>query len=74
MCAICKTGELVEGKVTVTLDRNGTTVVFKNVPARVCNNCGEEYVGETITQSLLDTAEAATKAGVQVDVREYAAA
>jgi len=47
------------------------TLVFKNVPAQVCANCGEAYVDEEISQSLLHTAEEAVGSGVLVDVREY---
>lgn len=74
ICVICKTGETQPGTATVTLERDGTTVVIKGVPARVCKNCGEEYVEENVTAQLLSTAEDAVRAGVQVDVRTYAAA
>ena len=74
ICVICKTGETEPGTATVTLERDGTTVVIKGVPARVCKNCGEEYVEENVTAQLLNTAEDAVRAGVQVDVRTYAAA
>lgn len=73
-CVICKNGETRPGKVTVTLERGGTTLVIKAVPAQVCANCGEEYVDESVTAQLLKTAEEAARAGVQVDVREYAVA
>jgi YgiT-type zinc finger domain-containing protein len=73
-CVICRNGETRTGKATVTLERDGTTLVIKGVPAQVCANCGEEYVDETTTSRLLETAEEAARAGVQVDVREYAAA
>ncbi len=73
-CVICKNGETRPGKATVTLERGATTLVIKGVPAGVCANCGEEYVDEAITAQLLNTAEEAAQAGVQVDVREYAAA
>ncbi len=72
-CVICKHGETQLGKTTVTLERNGATLVVKGVPARVCDNCGEAYVDEAITRRLLETAEQALRAGVQVDVREFAA-
>jgi hypothetical protein len=49
-------------------------LVFKRVPAEVCDVCGEEYVEEQTTTHLLKTAEEAFEAGVQVDVREYVAA
>ena len=73
-CVICKKGETKPGTSTVTLERNGTTLVIKGVPANVCTNCGEEYVDEGTTDRVLKTAEEAARSGVQVDVREYAAA
>lgn len=42
-CVICKRGETRQGKTTVTLERDGTTLVVKGVPASVCANCGEEH-------------------------------
>lgn len=72
-CVICKHGETRSGKTTVTLERGGATLVVKSVPARICDNCGEAYVDEEITRQLLDTAEETLRAGVQVDVREFAA-
>ena len=74
MCMICRNGETRPGTATVTLERDGATVVIKGVPARVCKNCGEEYVDEGITARLLKIAEEAVRSGVQVDVRTYAAA
>ncbi len=74
ICVICKNGETQSGKVTVTLEREETTLVIKGIPAQVCVNCGEEYVDEETTSRLLKTAEDAARAGVQVDVRQFAAA
>ena len=74
ICVICKHGETRSGTATVTLEREGTTLVIKGVPAQVCMNCGEEYVDEETTSRLLKTAEEAVRAGVQVDVRQFAAA
>jgi len=72
-CVICKQGEIRPGTATVMLERNGMTLVVKSVPARVCENCGEEYVDEDITARLLREAEDAARSGVQVDIREYVA-
>jgi YgiT-type zinc finger domain-containing protein len=74
ICVICKHGETRLGTATVTLEREDTTLVIKGVPAQVCTNCGEEYVDEDTTSRLLRTAEEAARTGVQVDVRQYAAA
>jgi YgiT-type zinc finger domain-containing protein len=43
-CAICRNGMTESGYATVVLEKEGTTLVFKNVPAQICNNCGEEYI------------------------------
>ena len=72
-CVICKHGSTRKEKVTVTLERGQTTLVFKGVPAEVCDNCGEEYVDEKTTARLLSEANTAAKSGVQVEVRAYAA-
>jgi YgiT-type zinc finger domain-containing protein len=71
-CVICKHGETRPGKTTVTLERSGVTLVIKSVPAQICDNCGEAYVDEDITRQLISTADEALRAGVQVDVREFA--
>lgn len=73
-CPICKHGQTVPGEATVTLARKGATVVFRNVPAQVCDTCGEQYVDEKTTAHLLAQANSAADAGVQVEVRAYAAA
>lgn len=73
-CVICKQGETRPGTVTVTLERSETTLVFKHVPAQVCENCGDAYVDEATTEQLLTAVEAAVQAGVQVEVRAFVAA
>lgn len=73
-CVICKHGKTSFGKTTVTLEREQLTVVFKNIPAEICQNCGEEYLDDTITKKLLKTAEEAANSGVQVDVRQFVVA
>ena len=70
-CVTCKHGETRRGTATVTLTRDGTTLIIKNVPAEVCATCGEEYVDEATTTRLMKVAEEAARAGVEVDVREY---
>ena len=73
-CLICKQGETQPGLTTVTLERNGLTLVVKCVPAQVCANCGEEYVDEDTAVRLLETAEEVARSGALVDIRAYVAA
>ncbi len=73
-CPICKHGETTNGTASMTLERGSATLVFKNVPAQVCTNCGEEFFSDEVTRSILDQAESAISAGVEIDVRQYRAA
>ncbi|CAN5825171.1 hypothetical protein BH23ACT11_BH23ACT11_24290 [soil metagenome] len=73
-CVVCKQGETRPGTATVTLERDEMVLVFRKLPARVCQVCGEEYVEEDITARLLSAAEEAAQSGVLVDIREYRAA
>ena len=73
-CVIRKKGETKPGNTTITLERDGTILVFKSVPARVCGICGEAYVDEEITEPLLKSAEDAARSGIQVEIRQYTAA
>jgi YgiT-type zinc finger domain-containing protein len=73
-CVVCKKGTTKPGKTTITLEKDGATLVFKGVPARVCDICGEAYVDEDITERLLKSAEEAARSGIQVEIRQYTAA
>jgi YgiT-type zinc finger domain-containing protein len=72
-CAICKNGTTAKKLITVTFDKNGTTLVFKDVPAQVCDNCGEEYVSDAINSNLLQTARSVLKRKVSLEMLKYAA-
>ena len=56
------------------LQRGAMTVVFRNVPAQICQTCGEQYVDEKISSRLLSQANEALHSGVEVEVRSYAVA
>jgi len=74
ICVICKHGQTKPQQVSLTLDRPPTTLVFRSVPAQVCENCGEQYVDGRTTAELLRQAEAAAQSGVELEIRPYAAA
>lgn len=73
-CPICKHGNTHPGTASITLERGQTTVMFKRVPAEVCENCGEVYHDAKVTRTLLQQADQAARGGVEIDVRQYAAA
>lgn len=61
------------GAVTVTLQRGDTTVIIKGVPAQACENCGEYYLNDEITERVLSMAEEAVKKNVEVEILRFAA-
>lgn len=73
-CVICREGETIKGVTTVTLERGDATLVFKSVPALICDNCGEVYLEDEIGSQLLAKTQEAARTGVQVEVRNYAVA
>jgi YgiT-type zinc finger domain-containing protein len=72
-CAICRNGHTIEGHITVVLERGQSTLVFKNVPAKICENCGEEYLSQETNQTLLRKAKEAADRGVDLELLRFAA-
>ena len=73
-CIVCHHGETKPGTTTVTFHRDGQTLVVNEVPAEVCENCGEAFVDEDVTTKLLAIAAEARLARAQVLVRDFAPA
>jgi len=72
-CVICKTGHTYPGKTTVTLQRGQTVVVIRDVPAEICEDCGEYYLDEATAQRVYTDAEASVQRHVEFEVQRYAA-
>ncbi|MBF0633366.1 MAG: type II toxin-antitoxin system MqsA family antitoxin [Nitrospinae bacterium] len=72
-CALCHHGQTNSGNTTVTLQRGETTIILKDVPAEVCDNCGEYYLSESVTERVLNKAEDAAKRGSEVEILRFAA-
>jgi len=72
-CVICKTGETRPGKATVTLHRGQTTVLIKETPAEICQNCGEYYLSEDVARRVYADAEAAAGRQAELEILHYAA-
>ncbi len=72
-CAICHSGVTVEGYATIVLEKDHTTLVFKKVPAEVCENCGEEYISEEVNKALLLRAREELERGVVLEMLNFAA-
>lgn len=71
-CIVCRNGDTHPGTTSVTFHRDGRTLVVNEVPAEVCENCGEAYIAEDVTAELLRIAAEAREAQAIVLVRDYA--
>jgi YgiT-type zinc finger domain-containing protein len=63
-CPICKLGSSKVGKSALTIDIKGHLFFFKDVPANVCNNCGEVYFSKQVYQ----TAQESIKKGSEFEI------
>jgi YgiT-type zinc finger domain-containing protein len=57
-CSFCK-GKLREGKTEFLAHAAGEVIVIKDVPAYVCEQCGEAYYTATISRKIDDVMRAA---------------
>ena len=72
-CASCHRGTLARGTTTATFDVEGTTIVIRNVPAEMCDACGEGSFDPATTDRLLELAAAAAGwSGSPVQICDYA--
>ena len=72
-CVICRNGNTEKGFATVVLEQNETTLIFKKVPANICNNCGEEYISSNTNRKLLNHARNEISRGITLELLEFAA-
>ena len=70
-CLVCRRADTRPGTTSITLARGEATIVFRDVPAQVCPDCGEDYVDEIVAGTLLHAAEEMAAAGTQGGVRTY---
>ena len=70
-CPICKFGEMKDGFTQVVLTRGNATVIFRNVPASICDDCGEYYLDEETAQDIYARADSCFSSGQEVAIIEY---
>jgi HTH-type transcriptional regulator / antitoxin MqsA len=71
-CVFCG-GKLEHKNVTFIYDEDNHYILVENVPAEVCEKCGEKIFAPKVTEELLKFAREKTKPSktIQVPVFEY---
>jgi YgiT-type zinc finger domain-containing protein len=67
---MCK-GRLNEGNVNHIVDTGKHIVIIKNVPANVCQQCGEYYIEHEIALKLEEIIEESKNSGAEVIIINY---
>jgi YgiT-type zinc finger domain-containing protein len=72
-CVFCKIGETKPEIVTVPIINDESAIIVKNVPADVCQYCGEKYYSVEVTEQLDRLSEEAKQRGTELQVTKFAA-
>lgn len=67
-CVICKTGITEHGLKSFMLEKGSSILIVKDVPAQVCNQCGEAYFDAPVTKALYTLAQNSFKTGAELEV------
>ena len=70
-CFVCRFGKIEPGVTTYNLNREPMTLVVKDVPAGVCDACGEGYLDPDVSTRLQEIVKDAINSGVELMVRKY---
>ena len=70
-CVICKVGETKKGKANFSLEKNGTFLIYKNVDADVCDNCGEAYFSVETSRKIEQLSSEAVSKGAELEVVKF---
>jgi YgiT-type zinc finger domain-containing protein len=56
MCVRCEQGQTQTGFVTVALQNSQRQVTIEQVPAELCDHCGEYYLVHAVAQQVMHQA------------------
>ena len=70
-CDLCKEGEMRPGAQTVTLERDGTILVIKDVPGEICGHCDNAYFHAEVVRRNLEMLDAAVMRGAEVEITTF---
>jgi YgiT-type zinc finger domain-containing protein len=55
-CLVCKHNRFKKGTTILPIERGKAILLITDIPARVCENCGETYIDEETAQGVQDLA------------------
>jgi len=70
-CVICKNGNTFDGITTIILEKDNSVIVIKDVPAKICENCGHYYLNEESASKVLAFAQETARKGIEIEVTRF---
>jgi len=70
VCALCA-GTMTRGKTMYTVDLDFGIVVIRNVPAKICAVCGEEWIENKIAKKLEKIIETARSQKSECEILQF---
>lgn len=70
LCPLCG-GKRERGRTTFTADLGVSIVVVRDVPARVCVQCGSDWIEDKIAAQIEEIVQKAKASGNQVAVSSF---
>jgi len=71
-CAMCK-GDMKEGIINYPVDRENQFLLIKNVPALICQQCGESYLDDEVFAKIEEIVENIKGSNVEIEIIKFAA-
>lgn len=69
-CFMCK-GNLIEKKVNYVVDLDDTIIIIKGVPAKVCEQCGEQYYNDDTAENIEKIVNKLKQLAAEVTIVNY---
>lgn len=71
MCMFCKGNVMKDSLTTHVVNYKNCVIVIKNVPCEECEQCGEKYYTDEVTERLESMVDAAKKLMQEIAVIDY---
>jgi len=71
-CVLCK-GKMKKGLVNYSVDCKSQFLLIKDVPALICDQCGESFFDDEVYDKIEKIVDVARKSNVEIEILKFAA-
>ena len=68
ICSICHIGNCKDGITEELFNKKGRLIILKDLPAKVCTNCGAKFFSEETAQIILENLKKAESSNAELEV------